>query len=692
MIGITAYLALAGCWFGSRAASPDIRWLQGSAGASILSASADGRFLASAVQTFPSSIIQLWSVPEHRLLRTLAEEGAISGLRMTLSPDGKWVASSVGERITLWDAATGSILRRWNTPGTNTTALAFDSEGIRLASGSLNGGVQLWGVATGELLQTWKTNGGVVVSLGFLPNTGEWIRASRNSSRQGTLEGWKPEGDTVRTLRNLIQSFEGFTVAPTGDRIVTWASANPNEQIVVLDTADGSVVKRFRWHEVYQPKQVIFAKGSSEVIGIGEFPTVTRFSVDEPALIGGLANPWSIQGGSALVGLGPNGDNFVAAAGNLYLVAENSKGLPPKLNSVNVPFGPLYFAPDSQTLWVDGPLAPLAVADGSILGTPIPYRGVDDFEVSPDGAYVGIAVFSSISFSSSVALYDAATHDFVKYLNVPNRANKMRFFPDSKTLLIGLSDGSVQRWAVPEGTPLYTVKLATTDRTALAVTPDGRFWAAGEGLGGVRIVNSSDGTTAGSRTGPNAVQRLEYSPDGVFLAGLGIDGSISVWQGDSTNAAYRIQIPSQSARDLKFSPDSQVLAATFSDRGEIRFWRARDGRPLLDWNVETQNADRIDFSPDNRWIGYRRSDGTVVLATNPFGVLAPRARLKVQPLTASHIRLSFTDVPPGQLLHLERSTDLSTWETVEELDTPPAALDRDYPADGSEWFFRTRLE
>src|SRR5262245_41042415 len=57
---------------------------------------------------------------------------------MAVSPDGKWLASGGYERrITIWDLASGTIVRHWDGAERNLSSLAFSPNGRLLASGGV---------------------------------------------------------------------------------------------------------------------------------------------------------------------------------------------------------------------------------------------------------------------------------------------------------------------------------------------------------------------------------------------------------------------------------------------------------------------------------------------------------------------------------------------------------------------------
>jgi U3 small nucleolar RNA-associated protein 12 len=57
--------------------------------------------------------------------------------------------------IRIWDSASSSVTVRFNGHKRSITALAFDSQGLRLASGSQDTDIIIWDVVAGEGLKRY---------------------------------------------------------------------------------------------------------------------------------------------------------------------------------------------------------------------------------------------------------------------------------------------------------------------------------------------------------------------------------------------------------------------------------------------------------------------------------------------------------------------------------------------------------
>lgn len=84
--------------------------------------------------------------------------------RLVFSPDDRFLLSS-GEdnKIILWDANSGELIRRFEGHIDEVWALAFSDNGEMIASGSDDNTVRVWNVETGELLKTFSGHTGPVL-------------------------------------------------------------------------------------------------------------------------------------------------------------------------------------------------------------------------------------------------------------------------------------------------------------------------------------------------------------------------------------------------------------------------------------------------------------------------------------------------------------------------------------------------
>lgn len=114
--------------------------------------SPDGKMLASGCD---NNTIQLWSVPERRLLKTLTEqeEKGLGGKSLSFSPDGKMLASANAVQIKLWTISDGKLMKTIEGHIYDINSVCFSPDGKILASASVDGTIKLWSIPEGEFLQ-----------------------------------------------------------------------------------------------------------------------------------------------------------------------------------------------------------------------------------------------------------------------------------------------------------------------------------------------------------------------------------------------------------------------------------------------------------------------------------------------------------------------------------------------------------
>jgi WD40 repeat protein len=126
-------------------------------------------------------IVQLWDVAVHRKVATLSDDAGAVRV-MAFSPDGRYLVSVAGQRhghvdparsqgpLRLWNVAQHRLLFHFGAAGSVVLNVAYSCDGRTLASSDAEA-VTLWDAATGELRGRMEfRDAGSVGRLGFSPN------------------------------------------------------------------------------------------------------------------------------------------------------------------------------------------------------------------------------------------------------------------------------------------------------------------------------------------------------------------------------------------------------------------------------------------------------------------------------------------------------------------------------------------
>ncbi|MCP2355394.1 WD40 repeat protein [Nonomuraea thailandensis] len=184
------------------------------------------------------------------------------------------------------------------------------------------------------------------------------------------------------------------------------------------------------------------------------------------------------------------------------------------------------------------------------------------------------------------------------------------FSPDGR-VLIGVRDGAYEAWN-------HAGRTRVLDEPVAAVSPDGRLALVvpPAGSGRVRLWDlerrepirapSLRGTAVGG----------EFSPDGRHVAVATADG-VRLWDVPSGKEIHDQLVPP--AERVEFSPDGRFLAGVWRE-GWVALWRVDDGTLLLNTSVHADTGGAGPrFSPDARLLRVPGRYGTVnVLDISPY--------------------------------------------------------------------------
>jgi len=186
----------------------------------------------------------------------------------------------------------------------------------------------------------------------------------------------------------------------------------------------------------------------------------------------------------------------------------------------------------------------------------------------------------------------------------PVAVSAMAFSPDGKQLAVGAYQ-EVLLWDVAEGK--LTRRIGTGQLAgrvgALAFLEKGKQLAVGEAEpgkpGAVKLFDTAGGKLLATlKEPPEAVQCMAVSPDGKYLAAGGAYNDVHVWTVKDRKLATTIRGHNGWVTDLCFSPDGKQLATASADK-MVLVWHIGKWDQVVRL-PHTEPVHGVAFGPDNR--------------------------------------------------------------------------------------------
>ncbi|MFC6086222.1 WD40 repeat domain-containing serine/threonine protein kinase [Sphaerisporangium aureirubrum] len=188
-----------------------------------------------------------------------------------------------------------------------------------------------------------------------------------------------------------------------------------------------------------------------------------------------------------------------------------------------------------------------------------------------------LAVFHHYDFQ--IRLYDTATlKQLAEFARKGNDADGMAMSRDGKMIATSSEVGNaseLQLWDVTTRVPVEPALKYPRRTFALGYSPDGMLLAAGDANGTVSLWDPNTSTLIGSlpRRHAGSINTLAFSRDGAVLATGGADKKVWLWDVSSRRSFAKAIEQSDGITALAFNPGGTVLAVGAAD-GKVQLWRS----------------------------------------------------------------------------------------------------------------------
>ena len=538
--------------------------------------------------------------------------------QVTLSPDGKWMATSGGGGAFLWDFQTGTLLHRLEAHQSTVLALGFSPSGALLTGGG-DAVIRQWDVESGTELRSFAGHIGRIIHLSFAPDGQSFVTVGDDTARVWSLG----TGELLHTFTVPGAGIGFARFAPDGNRLLT-ADTSPTNNIRVWDLATRQTIRSFGGNTFIQNfefvagGQLVTAAGvvvqvwnieTGQVIrplpGVTQaefvvvsFLTATNSSVVVAGCLNGRVITWDASTGQILHDfMGENLFDLAAIPGtNQILTAHPSDQLVRVKNSqtggtlrtfaghTTSTIQDVGFSPDSRyvvsggnevltRLWERTNAQQVATFAGHGAGT-------EAARFSSDGTQIlttyGPPLFSARLWNVQSGLVE---REFIGHSNWLSAAV---FSPDGRRIATCASDGTARLWDAATGTPIRVFSIPGSLMSAVAVSSNGMVLASGSSDGVVRLWNTASGNLLRSfALDAGQVTGLEFSPATGELLVAWIDGVLRTFDPTTGELKLGSLIPQGFLAGAVFSPDGRfILDAEGFPSFTARLWHARTGEEL----------------------------------------------------------------------------------------------------------------
>jgi len=567
--------------------------------------SSDGRILAS---TGKDGTAKLWDVGAQRELRTLKRSDELDAV--AFSPDDKLLA--IGGRdgaVVLWELSTGREVRVLQGPARRVNAVAFSPDGRTVASGSDDHSIKLWDPASGAEVRTLTGHHGNVTALAFSPDG----RTLASASADRTIKLW--EAGTGRELRTLAGHTDGVTSLAFCPSSPMLASGSWDGTARLWDYAAGRETRTLTGH----------ASNVSTVACANDGRTVAASGGADHRI-----NLWDVASGRELSPLGgeaktvetlafsPDG-RVLATAGEadsvgLWDVASGriSRTLEGHAHFVKT----VAFSADGRSLVsgsVDGVVRVWSLADGKAWQRLInAHDGVVTAAVfAPGGSQI-----ASRGSDGAIKIWDSTTGALRRTFEVGKPTGgscSLAVSPDGRWVAAGTANREIKLWNLADGTLLRSLAGHAGAVGAVAFSPDGRILASGSADKTIKLWDVTSGRELSTLAGhTSSIGCLSFSPDGQTLASSGGDKTIRLWDVAHGRERQRLLGHTESVWAVAFAAKDDVLASS-DGAAVIKIWNGSDGRERRTLRGHADSVESVAFSPDGHLLASASEDSTIRL-------------------------------------------------------------------------------
>jgi eukaryotic-like serine/threonine-protein kinase len=505
-------------------------------------------------------VAHVWNADTEEQIAELANDASELGM-LAFSADGRWLATSGGDEVRVFDTATWK--HAVTIAGPRVRSLSFDPTNHRLAVGTYDGIASLWEIPSAVRVRPLRAGGASVDAIAF-SRDGALVATA---SRDGTEQIWDAKTGAlftqVNSHRNKIYAVE---FSAQGDRLL---SSGAGGAVVVSNVATGTPVVRLEG-----PRGLVFAARFDH-----ESQRIVGASWDGTARVWDTSSPYRRW---ATPPIGPECDTMDSLVPDQRFVAPSCVG------------GTRVWDTARDELVAELPRV-TAAGDGF-------YSAFPALSAAGDRA--------AIARANTVEVYALPSGQLLRTITHAAPVNAVAFAPVGHDLVSGALDGSLTITRDDHEPIALPSSQAGID--VVAILADGRVLSA-DANARLQIIDPRRNVVLSSTPAPYRVRLLRPSPDGKRLVTISTrdkQAPPSLWELDSLRRVADLE-----------GHVGRVFAARFVARGDLILTAGSDGTART-WNATTGSPGRS-FADDSRFLADAdlAPDGSVVVAGASDGSL-----------------------------------------------------------------------
>nr|MDQ5835688.1 WD40 repeat domain-containing protein [Acidobacteriota bacterium] len=520
---------------------------------------------------------------------------------MSFSPDGRQLATTVGNTVKLWDTATGAEVRAFDVPSLPSRliadsyvwSVAFSPDSRLLATTGSDTQLTLWDATTGRAVRSLAGHVNFTYEAAFSADgtrlltggktvwdisTGRGLRASAVDS-PAALAQFSRDGrllaERALTGSNSVALYD----AQTHKLLHTLAPAERADLNQLAFSPDGRfVATSYRLDPSQIQERVKAMQG-----GAAKFDSKELMKMAQEAAKNAKNNPNAYtqayaQLMAARMGGGQTGIDSQVKIWDTSTGKEVRSLVIPPANPFGIGMiGSIAFSGDGHTLAVSTMNSGLVRLFDVTTGQQVGELGVAPAS-GPQGAFGGMSMGGG-----------------------DERVTSLAFSPDGRLVAVGgkMKENSFDYSALIAATRAQGRKMPKFDPQQVAK----QMMEGMHSVSTVKIFNAQGGQEVLSlKMGANDAKAIAFSADSRTLAAASADSSIKLWDAASGTELRTLAGQGENITSLAFSPDGHLLAST-SFEGSTILWDAKTGERLVTLISTGDGGDWLVVTPDGLFDG-----------------------------------------------------------------------------------------